>query len=711
MVLEMIPEEPEDEYVDLFNLPEGEGAPPKRAGLRSRSGPSRFWFENDAAAERRQHITTIVDRPMVVQGTGVSRAYRAEITPVEEERARRRHRFQILRMADGSEFAVPTASSIYEREGPWDWADTSFLPPLPSPSQPDDSSWVQQPLGQQVAAERSYVSDEAFSAISGARNMPIFSPDMYPVTTPLSQQFREYSASDPGAQDVPEWRSVSDVQERSGSWHGSRGTSFEVSSPAVLEDVSSQDVSAQDAVTQSSHYVVTNNTLTRQITRPPALTINTGNDEKRRPLTATPTSTTLGQNVSAPAHLLGMVFSGKYSDLQIALDSASNTFQSSTFAAHRVIVSQSSVLSEILESMMKAGAAINLIAANGFSLPRGFEFALQRYYGLEFITKENVYEFAQMALGEASGSYGLSSDQLKKAAMELVLCYGSAGAFLNQPEVVDAAFNLVLELFDWSNLETALQFGLYPEDYLLAYEGNSNGSSSSSSNNNSNSNSNSNKTKGKKNRRTKRMGKASKIIVFNNLNDEVVHKWGPRIASAAINFLVLNLPSDYHFDRTGLSKDLQDRIPAYLRGEYSVVNRNPMLAGLTFGEHPAPTPEAHHASAILLALPFTYFREAVGEMRLRDVLTGDIVKAILQEREVRRISALQAHSQQVGVGRGDVELLRELGYREFAIHVQTIERPLGSDVDVLRNEYSLHREWCGIQAGGGLQSVIRKFGE
>lgn len=110
--------------------------------------------------------------------------------------------------------------AIYEREGPWDWADTSFLPPLPSPSQPDDSSWVQQPLGQQVAAERSYVSDEAFSAISGARNMLIFSPDMYPVTTPLSQQFREYSASDPGAQDVPEWRSVSDVQERSGSWHG-----------------------------------------------------------------------------------------------------------------------------------------------------------------------------------------------------------------------------------------------------------------------------------------------------------------------------------------------------------------------------------------------------------------------------------------------------------------------------------------------------------
>lgn len=57
MVLETIPEEPEDEHVDLFNLPDGEGAPSRGAIWRSVSAPSRFRFDSDAAAEqRREHV-------------------------------------------------------------------------------------------------------------------------------------------------------------------------------------------------------------------------------------------------------------------------------------------------------------------------------------------------------------------------------------------------------------------------------------------------------------------------------------------------------------------------------------------------------------------------------------------------------------------------------------------------------------------------------
>lgn len=409
-----------------------------------------------------------------------------------------------------------------------------------------------------------------------------------------------------------------------------------------------------------------------------------------------------------------MAFSGKYSDLKIVLDSASDTFRPITFNVHRVIISQSSVLSAILEPPTQLNATIHLIAARSFSLHRGFEFALQRYYGLELITKDNVYDFARTALGEIGG-YGMTSDMLKKVAMGLALCNGAAGAFLDQPDVVDAAFTLVLDLFDWSNLETALQFGLYPEGFLLTYD---DSSSNSSSNNNSNhsknnskasNNSNSNEKKRKK-RRGWRGKKAAKKFVLNNLNSQVVEKWAPKIASASINFLVQNLPSDYHFDRTGLSKDLQDRIPSHLREEYSIANRNPKLAGLAFGEHPVPTPEANRASAILLALPFVRFREVIEEMRVRGRLTGDLIKAILQEREVRRVSALQTHARQASDGQY-VGATKELGYREFAVHIQTVEYPFGTDMEVIRHEYTLHREWRGYQPEGGLQSVIRKFGQ
>lgn len=106
---------------------------------------------------------------------------------------------------------------MYEREEPAPQeraADISFPPALRSPSHLDDSSWIYQPPGQSIN-DTSHVSDGASGDTSGLRAMP--SP-AYPAT-PLSQQFREYSASDPGAQDYEEWRSVSESRERAGSWH------------------------------------------------------------------------------------------------------------------------------------------------------------------------------------------------------------------------------------------------------------------------------------------------------------------------------------------------------------------------------------------------------------------------------------------------------------------------------------------------------------
>ncbi|RAO70223.1 uncharacterized protein BHQ10_006235 [Talaromyces amestolkiae] len=659
-------------------------------------------------------ITTIIDRPMIIRGTGVSRAYHAEITGVEAEERIRRHegrRYQIVRMADGSEFAFPAAPSGYEREDPPPperAADISFPPALRSPSHFDDSSWIYQPPGQPLN-NLSHVFDGASGDTSGLRAMPIYSP-AYPVT-PVSQQFREYSASDPGAQDDGEWRSVSESRERSESWHESHHTSFEAASSVALADVSSQ---------AQSYHAATNDAPTRSSTRPQSLILTTGDETSLAPV-STLTSTTTGRNVSSPTHLLDMALSGRYSDLKIVLDSASHAFPSSTFNVHRVIISQSPALSAILERVTDTNATICIIAAKSFCLPRSFEFALERHYGLELITKDNVYDFARTAHGEVG--HGLTSDMLKRAAIDMVLCYGAAGAFLDQPDVVNAAFNLVLELFDWSSLETALQFGLYPEEFLLIYNSSKSKSNHSKNNSkasngtnetnetdgNSNSNSNSNEKKRKK-RRGLRGNKANRNFVPNNLNSDVVDKWAPRIASAAINFLVQNLPSDYYFDRTGLSKDLQDRIPSRLRKEYSIANRNPMLAGLAFGEHPVPTPEANRISAIILALPFLRFREVIEEMRVRRRLSGDMIKAILQEREMRRVSALRIHAQHAD-GQGDVENLKELGYREFAVHIQTVEYPFGPDMEVIHHEYTLHREWRGYQPESDLQSVIRKFAE
>ena len=121
---------------------------------------------------------------------------------------------------------------------------------------------------------------------------------------------------------------------------------------------------------------------------------------------------------------------------------------------------------------------------------------------------------------------------------------------------------------------------------------------------------------------------------------------------------------------TSLSKDLQDCIPSHLREEYSNANRNPMLASVPFSEHPVLTREVNHASAILFALPFVFVRfcEVIEEIHVCGRLTGDLIKAILQEREVHRASALRTHARQAS-DRQDGDAIKELGYCEFVVYI------------------------------------------
>lgn len=124
-----------------------------------------------------------------------------------------------------AQFILTDRIAVHEREDPPPLraADISLPPALRSPSYLNDSSWIYQPLGQpldqSVADHRWHVSDPVYEGRSGTEIMPISSTDTHPVTTPVDPQFREYSASDPGAQEYAEWHSASGSRQRSGSWH------------------------------------------------------------------------------------------------------------------------------------------------------------------------------------------------------------------------------------------------------------------------------------------------------------------------------------------------------------------------------------------------------------------------------------------------------------------------------------------------------------
>ena len=196
--------------------------------------------------------------------------------------------------------------------------------------------------------------------------------------------------------------------------------------------------------------------------------------------------------------------------------------------------------------------------------------------------------------------------------------------------------------------------------------------------------------------------------IHDTLNAQVVEKWAPKIGTAAIHFLVDHQPDNFLFDRLALSNDLQDRIPHELRTGYSITTTNPSLASLKFGRHPQPSETCKRASGILLALPFERLREWFEVMRQKKGgVKADLFKAILQERDYRRLYALCEHAKlsytatpgSGGVGGGKKKkgfpdwYKRELGYQEFVVRVQT-------NADEV--EFSLHREWKGSATGGGL---------
>jgi hypothetical protein len=400
------------------------------------------------------------------------------------------------------------------------------------------------------------------------------------------------------------------------------------------------------------------------------------------------------------SHLQGIFDSGKFSDSQVVLNSAGEMFWSIIFLTHRVIISQNPVLGSLLDrvaALEQSKTTVYVMAGKKFALPRALEFALQHLYGMPLLNKDNVQDYTFKAIGwDKRMVEKFPADKMKEVIMDLALCYGAAGAFMNDARIVHAAFELALHSLDWANLEIALHFGIYPEDFLVVYDDTDE------------------KNEGKAKKGKKGKKKAAKKVaelppIYPNLNAQVLHKWAPKVAAAAVQFLANNLSATFLFDRLAVSKELQDRIPH----EFRITLMNPGLASLKFGDHPQPSVNCTRASAVLLALPFARFRECLDTMRQKGsvVLTADLVRAVLQEREQRRLNALREYAKQNPGSKKTKSkdnskeypewFKQELGYHEFAIEVQTPAE--GGEMKV---EFSLHREWKGNAEGGML---IRKF--
>ncbi|OKL57412.1 hypothetical protein UA08_07649 [Talaromyces atroroseus] len=700
----------------------------------------------------KSQVTPVVDGPLIIDGACAARPSRAEMLAVEEEEAVAGSGHTVVEMADGSRFNFPVAPSSHRHMGSspmhydsHDVDQTSWFTPLNEGGYPSyDVRGAGMPSGVsfQTSHTHSYSSGGPLeyssssmmgSYVYGSASDPGQPGRIHPpepsskhIHTPDSEKYHHENSSisppveghtghvsSPGKESTAE--TLSSVTEPGSPSARPDGDSRVADSFSTTPIQEASDESTlilnpgPESISNTTEPLA--DTAPRVFPTPNKVTyIIVNNDSKQtkdKQHSAETRNSQIDNDMIPPlsTHLQDTFASGKFSDSQIVLNSAGEMFWSITFNAHRVIIDQNPVLSSMLHrvaALEQSKSTLYLMAGKKFALPRAVEFALQNLYGMSLIDKDSIDQFTRKALGwDTSGAEKLAAEKMKEVAMDLTLCYGAVGAFLNDIRIAHAAFELALQSLDWTNLEIALHFGIYPEDFLLSYD---------------DSNEKEHERKAKKGKKGKKKShkkatEAELPPIHDNLNAQVIQKWAPKIASAAIQFLVDNLPANFLFDRLALSKELQDRIPRNLRTGCSIATLNPNLTSLTFGHHPQPSMNCTRASAVLLALPYLRLRECFEAFRQKSglFLTSDLLKSILQEREQRRSHALREWVKKNKKNKNSKDypewFKQELGYQEFAIQVETrVEGGLSDNEKGV--EFSLHREWKGNADGG---PVIRKF--
>ncbi|KAL1968546.1 hypothetical protein VTN77DRAFT_1756 [Rasamsonia byssochlamydoides] len=395
-------------------------------------------------------------------------------------------------------------------------------------------------------------------------------------------------------------------------------------------------------------------------------------------------------------HLLRSFEGEQFTDAQIVLTSTENMFYPITFRIHQVIVAQSPVLASILKkkAALEQKNAINITSGKKFCLARAFETALQNLYGLPLVDGPRLKQLTMKALGWEGCPVEIDSMKNKGATIDFAICYGISGAFLHSREILETGFKLVIDLIEWDTIQLALQFGLFAAEFLVSYDVNAPSERPPTTRNG---------TKGRGGKKANGAPEVKAPPIHETLNKEVVEVWAPKIVSAALQFMIRSLPTVFHFDRLAQVSSMPDRIPPELRTVPGSILANPKLASVKFGSmgsasEQKPSRECSIASAVFLSLPFERLREAFGIMRQRRVLALDLVKAILQEREERRLRALQAYAKKNPKKKeGDYPaVLKELGYEEYVIprESETREGDKLRDV-VIFHDFALEREWKG----------------
>ncbi|PIG84039.1 hypothetical protein AARAC_004415, partial [Aspergillus arachidicola] len=350
-------------------------------------------------------------------------------------------------------------------------------------------------------------------------------------------------------------------------------------------------------------------------------------------------------------HLLHCLEASEFSDSKIILRSSKDIFMPIVFKTHRVVISRSCFMADVLRSTIQEERTNEIVAVGNenFCMIKGFEYALQHLYGRPLLTAGQLRLATLSTYGYSENNVGKIQFSLTAAMADFALCYAASGAFFQQEAVIETGIRLAIELIDWETVECILYFGVCTTRPVVTLD------------------------------QTAPVDKTGDYDAA-----EELQRWAPRLVSSAMHFVTRHMGRDFTLYTKAQSKTLPYRIPESLHGVPGPVITNPRSYTSRQGENPNRDVEV--PSAMLIYLPYKQLGEMLEAMEAQNILSSDLAQAVVAERETRRLQALRALANQgVKDELSATDEVRELGYRETV----TIGEAQGPGI-------TLNREWIGL---------------
>ncbi|PKX98831.1 uncharacterized protein P174DRAFT_467948 [Aspergillus novofumigatus IBT 16806] len=388
-----------------------------------------------------------------------------------------------------------------------------------------------------------------------------------------------------------------------------------------------------------------------------------------------PEAATVYDDGPLAAYVLRLYDSEEFHDCRILLESGKDNFPPITIRTHKVLIARSPLLASILKSSAAKQDIPEIVAMAGenFLLVKAFGIALQSLYGLALLNQKRLRSMTLFSLGYTEESIKSSPYPINTALADFAMCYASSGAFLQRRDIVGMGIKLIVEVINWDNIELIFYFGFCISKFLITAP---------------------QIAELEKSQIIDNQGTPSKV---NDANDELQTKWAAHLLTAALDFVVNRMESDF---------TLHARPdPEYLHSSPTPSLPNPKLAEVKFGsfaalEEQKQSTEIVTTSAVLVCLPFKHLKEAFVKMHARGILSSSLAQAILLEREQRRVQALRAFAR-LRAQNSEQEIpaeIIELGYREFFTS-RNVFSDTEDDSPTASLEISLEREWIGLAVG------------